>query len=98
MWHTKIRKEIEAYRSDLLDRMRVLKKGQVFKVWQDRFDEVYLESRKLLEIKLDYIHNNPLQDRWALVQNPEDYKYSSAGLYERGQHSTIDVKHYMDFI
>jgi len=33
---------------------------------------------------MNYIHNNPLQPQWNLVDNPEDYKYSSAKYYEEG--------------
>jgi len=31
--------------------------------------------------KLNYIHNNPCQEKWNLANNPEDYKYSSAANY-----------------
>jgi len=34
--------------------------------------------------KLDYIHNNPLHERWNLCTLPEDYDYSSACFYEKG--------------
>ena len=95
---TKIRKEVEAHHPELLESLRYHKKNQVFKVWQDRYDEVYLEGRKLLEIKLDYIHNNPLQDKWALVKSAEDYLHSSAGFYETGVNNIIAIKHYVDYV
>jgi hypothetical protein len=31
--------------------------------------------------KLNYIHNNPLQEKWQLSKTAEDYRYSSAGFY-----------------
>jgi len=55
---------------DLLEKLRVPEKKQVFKVWQDRFDDVYLVNKKLLETKLDYIHMNPLREHWNLVSAP----------------------------
>ena len=55
---------------DLLEKLRVPEKKQVFKAWQDRFDDVYLVNKKLLETKLDYIHMNPLQEHWNLVSTP----------------------------
>jgi putative transposase len=67
-------------------------------VWQDRFDEVYLESKTLLEVKLDYIHNNPLQSHWNLAKQPSDYPYSSAMFYEKGTQNNVLVEHYMDFV
>ena len=70
----------------------------MFKVWQDRFDEVFLENRELFEIKLNYIHNNPLQPQWKLSINIEDYFYSSALFYEKGIQNKIEVKHYLDYV
>ena len=29
-------------------------------------------------------HNNPVNPRWNLAENPEDYKYSSAKFYYKG--------------
>lgn len=39
---------------------------------------VRILSKEMLEQKLDYIHNNPLQEHWQLVDTPEAYFYSSA--------------------
>lgn len=47
-----------------------------------RFDELYIESKELFEQKMDYIHNNPLQEHWKLVNEPKLYQYSSALFYE----------------
>jgi putative transposase len=43
---------------------------------------IELYTRKVFEQKLNYIHNNPLQERWCLVENAADYQYSSAKYYE----------------
>ncbi len=94
---TMIRKEVELHRPDILSKLRINNKTQIFKVWQDRYDEVYLENRKLTETKVDYIHNNPLQEKWQLVQRPEDYLYSSASFYEIDEQALVKVTHYMDF-
>ena len=32
--------------------------------------------------KFDYLHENPCQPHWQLVDLPENYKYSSARFYE----------------
>ena len=57
---TKIRQEIEAHQPEKLANLVYQKDNQIFKVWQDRFDELYLASRELLVIKLNYIHTNPI--------------------------------------
>jgi len=93
----KVRQEVEKTDIELLGKIRINRDGQVFMVWQDRFDEVFLESRELLEIKLNYIHNNPLQPHWNLCLNIEDYLYGSASFYEKGIQNKIEVKHYLDY-
>ena len=55
-----------------------------FQFWERNALSVELWSPKVFMQKLGYIHNNPLQDKWRLVQYPEDYKYSSARFYETG--------------
>jgi putative transposase len=50
-----------------------------YRIWTGRFDVVAIVSRKVLEIKMNYIHNNPV--RAGLVRKPEDWSYSSAGFY-----------------
>ena len=63
-----------------------------------RFDDVWLEDRTLVETKIDYIHDNPLQEHWNLAELPELYPYSSAAFYQYGkQNGTVQVKHYMEF-
>ncbi len=95
---TMIRKQVELNRPEILSRLRYSSKTQIFKVWQDRYDEVYLENQKLTEIKLDYIHNNPLQEKWQLAQRPEDYQYSSACFYELDEQPLLKVTHYKEFL
>lgn len=65
-------------------------KGQKRKFWQERFDDVILKSRKFFLQKLNYIHNNPVKA--GIVDNPEDYTYSSARNYKYGDHSVIYVE------
>jgi putative transposase len=95
---TQIRKEIEKTTPNFLELIRFEKDKQLFKIWQDRFDELYLVSRKLLEQKLLYIHNNPLQEHWSLVKEPKEYKYSSARFYETGEQGDIPISHYLEFV
>jgi putative transposase len=93
----KIRQAIENLESDaILDRLIIEVKDRAFKVWQDRFDDVYLEDKRLLETKLDYIHLNPLQAHWNLAKVPEEYPYSSAVFYETGMQKNITVIDYRE--
>lgn len=43
--------------------------------------------------KLDYIHKNPVSKRWQLVEDYTEYKFSSAGFYEKGIVSYDKILH-----
>ncbi|GAL87498.1 hypothetical protein MYP_4728 [Sporocytophaga myxococcoides] len=62
----KIRQALETKELNLLNDLRIVKEGRVFQIWKDRFDDVYLADKNLLETKLDYIHLNPLQENGVL--------------------------------
>jgi hypothetical protein len=54
-----------------------------------RFDDEVITTDEMLRVKVDYIHNNPVVA--GLVEKPEDYLYSSARDYIRGDHSILQV-------
>ncbi|MEQ9289366.1 MAG: transposase [Cyclobacteriaceae bacterium] len=66
-----------------------LKRIKNHKVWQDGNHPIQLESNKFIDQKLDYIHNNPVEDE--IVDEPEFYLYSSARDYS-GKKGILDVK------
>ncbi|MBC7485145.1 MAG: transposase [Cytophagaceae bacterium] len=90
----KIRQKLEQVGYDL-NKLRTESGG--FKIWQDRFDELYIRDRKHLEEKLDYIHTNPLQEHWCLAKRPEEYSYSSAFYYLKDTTHDAIVSHYFEF-
>lgn len=59
-----------------------------YKVWQDGYHPVELNSEALARQKLDYLHGNPVQD--GTVAAPEHYVYSSASNYATG-HGLLPV-------
>lgn len=67
-------------------RMRNMKTGNL---WQERFDDVRLETKEVGLIKLNYIHLNPV--RAGLVENVGDWKYSSARFYLHGEKGKITI-------
>ena len=50
-------------------------------VFQPRYDSLLIQTEKMFRQKLNYIHNNPGQEKWDLADKPEGYKYSSAANY-----------------
>ncbi len=67
------------------------KRGHKYQVWQERFDDVVITKEDDLLIKLNYIHNNPLQERWSLCGKIEDYRFSSARYYLTGEYIGIPI-------
>lgn len=47
--------------------------------------------------KLNYIHHNPVQKKWKLLNDPVDYPYSSLWFYETGKNRFDFLHHYKDF-
>ncbi len=58
-------------------------KSRKYMFWQRDSLPFELYSQKVFKQKLNYIHQNPLQKRWKLVDSPAEYIYSSAKFYEK---------------
>jgi putative transposase len=54
---------------------------QEWKVWEDGYLAKAVLTPTVLAQKLTYVHNNPTQPHWQLVNAPEDYAWSSARFY-----------------
>jgi hypothetical protein len=70
------------------------KKGQRHRVFKHSFDAKPCYGLRFFETKLNYIHNNPCQKRWRLVDYNYDYAHSSARYYVLGQHADYPVHDY----
>ncbi len=56
-----------------------LKNVKGYKFWQDGNHPEMIETNEFFDQKLNYIHNNPVND--GIVEHPEDYLWSSARNY-----------------
>jgi putative transposase len=74
----------------LSDFINVKTEGQKRQFWMHRFDDEAIRDEKMLWTKIKYIHNNPVEA--GIVNNPEDYKYSSAKNYILNDQSVIYVE------
>lgn len=72
---------------DILNQLRLKKishkKSSDYQVWQEGYHPQQITSEEMFAQKLEYIHQNPL--RANLVDNPEDWEYSSASNYINGK-------------
>jgi putative transposase len=80
---SQIQEEKESRREWLLDRFafagKYLHRIENFKFWQDGNHAEIIYSPAFFFQKLDYIHQNPVKE--LIVENPEDYLFSSARNY-----------------
>lgn len=67
------------------------RQAHTYQVWQKRFDDFVITKYQDFEIKLNYIHNNPLQDQWRLSDKSEDYRFSSARYYILGEYPGVQI-------
>ena len=70
------------------------KRGKLHEVFEPSFDCKPCYSISFIEQKLNYIHANPCRGKWHLVENPSDYKHSSARFYYQGEHSLYEVMNF----
>ncbi|MEO7212952.1 transposase [Mucilaginibacter sp.] len=89
-------KELKQTDNPLLARFKIENNDREHQFWQRKGLAVLMSSRKVLEQKLDYLHLNPLQERWSLVTDPNDYYYSSCSFYELEDGKFPWLTHYMD--
>ena len=64
----------------VIDRER--KNGKLHNVFQPSFDSKICFSEAFILQKIDYMHHNPVNKKWNLVEDFRHYKYSSASFYE----------------
>jgi putative transposase len=63
----------------------VNKNDRKYQFWQRNPVNIDIYNERIFEQKLNYIHENPLQPKWKLVDNPVEYRYSSVAFYELGK-------------
>ena len=80
----------------VLEKFRVKLKDRSYKIWEHWPLSVPLWSSKVLEQKLDYIHRNPVQEKWQLANLPENYFYSSARYYLLNVDDWGFISHYAE--
>ena len=90
-------KDLKVNHQKVLPYFKVNDQERSFRVWQRDPLAVLMDTKEKFEQKLDYIHNNPLNERWNLTQWPEDYPWSSAGFYEKGIDDFGLLTHYQEY-
>ena len=89
-----IKSESESRRIWLLKKFefaaRRIERGVNHKVWKDGFHPIELSDNKMMDQKLEYIHQNPVVDGY--VYKAEDLIYSSARVYNCQEEGKIAIQ------
>lgn len=89
-------KDLKIKHPQVLPFFKVSDTERSHRIWQRDPLAILLESKSMLEQKLDYIHNNPLHERWNLASRPENYSWSSASFYENNDKKFAFMRHYVE--
>ncbi|RPI12365.1 MAG: transposase [Ignavibacteriae bacterium] len=76
-----IKLDLESNHPDNLREFYVGAKDRKYQFWERNPLSVELYSQKVIEQKINYIHFNPISEKWKLCKYITDYKYSSASFY-----------------
>ena len=80
----------------VLPYFKVEEKERGYRVWQRDPLAILMDFKNKLEQKLNYLHYNPLHERWNLAEKPELYPWSSARFYETGIDDFGFLTHYLE--
>jgi len=78
-----IKRDLELNHPEVLNFFEVGLKDRKYQIWQRNPLSIDLWTKEIFIQKLEYIHNNPITA--GLCIYPEQYKYSSAKFYEKGE-------------
>ncbi len=73
-----IKKDLLKNNSNILEKFYVGLKDREYQFWQRNPLTIELFTEKVTKQKIDYIHYNPVNEKWKLCKIPQEYKYSSA--------------------
>ncbi|MBL6444826.1 transposase [Fulvivirga sp. 29W222] len=90
-----IKFDLQKNHTQLLEHFQVNLKDRIYQFWQRNSLNKLLKSRKVIEQKLDYIHNNPVRGKWMLADNPLKYHFSSVRFYKEDNREFNFLTHYM---
>ena len=92
------KKYLVAQNKELLSNYISTQNDRTYHFWERRARTIEIKSKEIAIQKLNYIHNNPIQEKWELVSLPEDYRFSSAKFYLGLKTEFNFIVHYIDFI
>jgi REP element-mobilizing transposase RayT len=68
---------LETFKTNIADRQ--------YHFWKEKPLSIALFTDNVVKQKMDYLHNNPVQENWNLAKQAADYRFSSYRYYEMGE-------------
>ncbi|MEM6526474.1 MAG: transposase [Bacteroidota bacterium] len=65
------------------------KRNSIFQLWQQHNHPIELNTNEIMNQRLNYVHNNPLEA--GFVDDPNAWVWSSCAAYERNDASEIEL-------
>jgi len=89
-------KDLEANHPQVLPYFQVGVSNRQYQFWERNSLPIEVYSPDVFEQKMNYIHANPMQEKWNLASKPHLYRYSSAHFYEEGIDEFGILTHYKE--
>jgi putative transposase len=85
----------ESRRNWILEKLRehgsANSNNKVYQLWRNDNHPIELSTNEMIEQRMDYIHNNPVEAR--IVERAEDYLLSSAGDYHQSRKGFVNISY-----
>lgn len=91
-----IKFDLLEFHPEVLVQFKSTQSDRNYQFWERRPLATPLYTQDIITQKINYIHNNPYQEKWSLVKNGAPYLYSSLSFYESEDKRFHFLIHYMD--
>jgi putative transposase len=88
--------DLQQSHPQILPYFQVNNSDRQYHFWQRNSLPIILYNDAVWQQKINYIHNNPIKEKWQLASLPHEYKYSSAKFYEYGIDDFGILTHWRD--
>ena len=89
-----IKFDLQGHHPLVLDQFKVERNDRQYQFFKQRPLSIPLYTEKVVWQKMEYVHHNPVQEKWHLADRPEDYAFSSASLYANGDKRWPFLRHF----
>jgi putative transposase len=90
----KIKFDLQENHPSVLEQFKVERTDRQYQFFKERPLSIPLFTEKVAKQKIDYIHKNPIQPKWSLSKNREDYFWSSAAFYTHADKKWSFLRHF----